>query len=64
MFHGSYSCRRRGRIVHGLTLPTPKKLGPRLLGTPAVGAGVCPPAPAAAFGRTKTGQSGAILFRR
>ena len=60
----SCSCRRRGRIVHGLTLPAWKKLGPWLLGIPAAGAGVCPPAPTAAFGRTKTGQSGAILFRR
>jgi len=25
---------------------------------------VCPPALAAAFGSTKTGQSGAVLFRR
>ena len=29
-----------------------------------VGADVCPPGLAAAFGSTKTGQSGAVLFRR
>jgi len=41
-----------------------EKARPWLLGIPAAGAGVCPPAPEAAFGSTKTGQSGAVLFRR
>ena len=39
-----------------------KNSEPRLPGWPAVGAGVCPPGLAAAFGSTKTGQSGAVLF--
>jgi hypothetical protein len=57
--HGRYS-----------TVPAPadgaggKTSGTRLPGSPAAGAGVCPPGPAAAFGSTKTGQSGAVLFRR
>jgi len=61
----SSSCGRRGRDGTWLnSLQQGINSGPWPLGTLAVGAGVCPTAPSAAFGSTKTGQSGAVLFRR